>query len=228
MTYTYDRVFNPGIWTKDIMKREAILYFDSTWYDLGKKYRAPHCQSDWGWNSWPPDHNSTCHVTEMPALTPQPSVTSNALALRFTDALAKWFKHNLRQKFQAPQVRPNWGSNSWPLDHDSTFHVTEMPALATWPSVTSTAINYISINYNLPTANSRNGLSHSRFFQEMKSGWNWLYSAKIINWIYAFKGTISLKNWLMAVKNKCVIWLEFIAINVGEKGVGCNTFKILC
>ena len=30
---------------------------------------------------------------------------------------------------------PNWGLNSWPPDHDSTLHVTESPALATWPSV---------------------------------------------------------------------------------------------
>ena len=29
------------------------------------------------------------------------------------------------------------GSNSWPLDHDSTFHVTETSTLTTWPSVTS-------------------------------------------------------------------------------------------
>ena len=26
----------------------------------------------------------------------------------------------------------------WPLDHDSTFHVTKTPALTTWPSVAST------------------------------------------------------------------------------------------
>ena len=32
----------------------------------------------------------------------------------------------------------DWGSKSWPPDHDSTFHVTEMPALTTWPPVTST------------------------------------------------------------------------------------------
>ena len=30
----------------------------------------------------------------------------------------------------------DWGSNSWPLDHDSTFYVTETPALTTRPSVT--------------------------------------------------------------------------------------------
>ena len=32
----------------------------------------------------------------------------------------------LRQKYYASQVRPNRGSNSWPPDHDSTFHVTDM------------------------------------------------------------------------------------------------------
>ena len=34
----------------------------------------------------------------------------------------------LRHKYYAPQVRPNWDSNSSPLDHESTFQVTETPA----------------------------------------------------------------------------------------------------
>ena len=34
-----------------------------------------------------------------------------------------WFKGNLGQKYYAPQIWPDWGSNSWPPDHDSTFHV---------------------------------------------------------------------------------------------------------
>ena len=42
-----------------------------------------------------------------------------------------WIKHDLGQKYYAR------GLNSRPSDHDSTFHVTEMPALTTWPSVTS-------------------------------------------------------------------------------------------
>ena len=45
-----------------------------------------------------------------------------------------WF---LGQKYYAPKVRPDWGSNSWPPDQDSTFHVSETPALTTRPSVTS-------------------------------------------------------------------------------------------
>ena len=36
----------------------------------------------------------------------------------------------LRQKYHAPQVRPDWGSNSRPQHHDSTFYVTKTPALA--------------------------------------------------------------------------------------------------
>ena len=48
-----------------------------------------------------------------------------------------WFRYDLGQKYYAPQVWPDQGSNSWPPDHDSTFHVTEMPALTTRPSVTS-------------------------------------------------------------------------------------------
>ena len=48
-----------------------------------------------------------------------------------------WFKYDLGQKYYAPQVQPELGLNSRPPDHDSTFHVTETPALTTWPSVTS-------------------------------------------------------------------------------------------
>ena len=47
-----------------------------------------------------------------------------------------WFKYDLGQKYHAPQVQPGWGLNSWPPDHDSTFHVTETPAMTTRPSVT--------------------------------------------------------------------------------------------
>ena len=35
-------------------------------------------------------------------------------------------------KYYAPKVRPNQGSNSWPLDHNSTFH---------WDACTSPGIN---------------------------------------------------------------------------------------
>ena len=48
-----------------------------------------------------------------------------------------WFKYDLGQKYQAPQVWPDQDSNSWPPDYDSTFHVTETPVLTTRSSVTS-------------------------------------------------------------------------------------------
>ena len=48
-----------------------------------------------------------------------------------------WFKYDLGQKYYAHLLRPDWGSNSWPLDHNSKFHVTKMPAQTTQPSVTS-------------------------------------------------------------------------------------------
>ena len=50
-----------------------------------------------------------------------------------------WIKYDVGQKYYmyAPEVQPNRGSNSWPPGHDSTFHVTETPALTTWPSVTT-------------------------------------------------------------------------------------------
>ena len=51
------------------------LYF---WfiYDLGQKYYALQVWPNWGLYSWPPDHDNTLHVTEKPALTTRPSVTS--------------------------------------------------------------------------------------------------------------------------------------------------------
>ena len=48
-----------------------------------------------------------------------------------------WFKYDLGQKYHAPQVLPDRGSNLRLPDHDSTFHVTETPARTTRPSVTS-------------------------------------------------------------------------------------------
>ena len=51
--------------------------------------------------------------------------------------LCIWFKYDLGQKYYSPQVRCEWDSNSWLADPDSTFHVTETPALTTRPSVTA-------------------------------------------------------------------------------------------
>ena len=33
-----------------------------------------------------------------------------------------WIKYDFGQKYHTPQVRPDWGSNTWPPDHDCTFH----------------------------------------------------------------------------------------------------------
>ena len=46
--------------------------------------------------------------------------------------------YSLGQKYHAPQVQPGRGLNSWPPNHDSTFHVTETPGITTRPSVTAT------------------------------------------------------------------------------------------
>ena len=45
----------------------------------------------------------------------------------------------LKQKYYTPQFQPDMGSNSWPPDHDSTFHVTETPALTNQPLVNNLA-----------------------------------------------------------------------------------------
>ena len=131
-----------------------LLYFYSS-TRLGQKYQAPQVRPYRGSNSWPPDHNSTFHATEMSALPTWPSVTSKRNVLLhylrrlrwfqmhgLSDRLMHWqlifwFKYDLGLKYQAPQVRPDWNANSWPPDHDNTFYVTEMPALTAWPSVTS-------------------------------------------------------------------------------------------
>ena len=54
-------------------------------YDLGQKYYAP----DLGSNSWPPDHDSTLHVTDTAALTTRPSVTSICVVTRCIDLVCK-------------------------------------------------------------------------------------------------------------------------------------------
>ena len=55
------------------------------------------------------------------------------------------FKCDLGQKYYALQVQPDRGVNSRPPDHDSTFHVTETPALTTRLSVTP--LFHISITH---------------------------------------------------------------------------------
>ena len=78
------------------------IYFGSR-YNLGQKYHAPHVHPDQGLNSWRPDHDSTVHVTETPALTISVFM----------------------QKYHAPQVQSDRVLNSWPPDHDSTVYVSK-------------------------------------------------------------------------------------------------------
>ena len=68
-----------------------------------------------------------------------------------------WFKYDSRQKYYAPQVWPNQGSNSWPPDHDSTFHVTETPAVTTQPSVN------VNVNANVSVYSLKSPLSSADF-----------------------------------------------------------------
>ena len=55
-----------------------IFFFFLFKYDLGQKYHVPQVRPNRGSNSLPPDRDSTVHVTEMPALTTRPSVTSKS------------------------------------------------------------------------------------------------------------------------------------------------------
>ena len=61
------------------------LFFWSK-HDSGHKYYAPQVRPDRGSKSWPPDHDSTFHVTKPPAPTTWPSVTVTYLQL-----LRKWY-----------------------------------------------------------------------------------------------------------------------------------------
>ena len=48
---------------------DSYMYLIVTWYilfkyDLGQKFYSPQVQLNRGWNSWPPEYDSTFHVTE--------------------------------------------------------------------------------------------------------------------------------------------------------------------
>ena len=59
-----------------------------------------------------------------------------------------WFKYHLRQKYHAPQIWSDCGSNSWPPDRDGTFQVTETSALTIRPSVTLFMMRFVWSRHN--------------------------------------------------------------------------------
>ena len=112
-----------------------------------------------------PSHISMLHWTFTPHATsplclpvfPEMSARSEGMLFMVSRSAERFIKNNtftlwsatllilaqvrltLRQNYCAPQVQPHRGLNSWPPDHDSTFHVTETPALTARPSVSSKA-----------------------------------------------------------------------------------------
>ena len=89
--------------------------------------------------------NVPCHCThKIPGCTAE-TLTYHRKNLNTLATLFIFGLSTARQKNYTPQVQSNWGSNSWPSDHDSTFHVSESPALTTRPSVTSHLIHCIQI-----------------------------------------------------------------------------------
>ena len=56
---------------------DSYIFGSSTTYDRSS-LPCTQVRPDRGSNSWRPDHNSTVHVTETPALTTRPSVTSSS------------------------------------------------------------------------------------------------------------------------------------------------------
>ena len=79
-----------------------------------------------------------------------------------------WFKYDLGQKYDLALVRTHG-----PPDHDSAFHVTETPALATGTSVTSLPITqtWTTNLFFLQTSfisNSSGMLSKSRDTETLK------------------------------------------------------------
>ena len=113
----------------NLKKYTIVLKYVLVRVRLGQKYYTSQVQLNWGSNPWPPA------ISPLPHFYKEVHCFCVKKVIYFPLFLF-WFKYNLGQKYQSPQVRPNRGSYSWPADHDSTFHVTEMLALTTRPSVT--------------------------------------------------------------------------------------------
>ena len=124
------------------------------WFKYELNRSTTHSKFDpTGVRTWPPDHDSTFYVTEMIALTTQPSMSEKNVLPYYLRGLRRLQMHRLsdslmhlqliilvqvrlRQKYYAQQVRLDQGLNSWPPDHNSTFYIPETPALTTRSSVT--------------------------------------------------------------------------------------------
>ena len=117
----------------------------------------------------------------------------------------------LGQKYYAPQAQPDWDSNSWPPDHDITFHVTETPALTTWPSVTSYChLIYISLHCVLKIAVIFCPQKTSNFFLWYcyYAKWRILYVLKFTDLYYWYL----LKVLCVSEQNHRCWWLDTLII----------------
>ena len=87
---------------------------------------------------------SACQCTTFNAVLRQNSLCLEQMFTYTGSTLYFWLRHDLGEKYHAPQVRPDRGVSSWSPDHayDSSFHVNETSALTTHPSVTSMSFHY--------------------------------------------------------------------------------------
>ena len=59
-------------------------------------------------------------------------------------------------------MHPDWGWNSGPPDHGSTFHVTETPGLTTWPLVIESLVSVRTFGVVCPYSFSLLANAHTR------------------------------------------------------------------
>ena len=118
-----------------------------------------------------------------------------------------------------PKFDLTWpGSNSQPSDHDSTFHVTETPALTTWPSVTSAELDGIS-DYK-PTYLHFTFMSYQSYFctTALKS-----HSCIVRYFWCSTEITVSNKIWWYVMFIQC-IGCNINSINIPVTFLGISTY----
>ena len=108
------------------------------------------------------------------------------------------FQYDLGQKYNAPQVRPDRGLNSWPPDHASTFHVTKMPAVTTQPPVKS------ELQYQGWELSPKNACT-------ITPPVPLLVTSKAL--------VMFLENWRILLKENGRLWMTHLGLTV-ERGVG--------